>query len=218
METELITKHPEASDIWSFYFRKPAWFAFTPGDYAELSLDFAPQGGRRWFSLASAPGEPHLRITTQLPSPASEYKQALSRLEPGDRAFISPPMGNFNLPATKDKVLLVAGGVGVTPYRSMLASGLADPHDTVLLYTARPDNFIFAPELDGSDARIIRHDSAAGRLDLARFDQLVPDWRERMVFLAGPEAMMSRFHDEILRLDHVPGRLRLSYFPGYRHI
>ena len=116
MDIAFEGKQLEAPDIWSLWFSKPAALAFEPGDYVELAV---PGVGHRWLTIASAPSEPKLQFTTKLFG--SNFKQALAGLVPGDKVMISPALGSFNLPSDRDsKLTLVAGGLGVTPYRSFL--------------------------------------------------------------------------------------------------
>ena len=116
MEIKFVQKLKETPQIWSFFFTQPAGFSFEAGDYVELAI---PGVDRRWLTITSAPSEKHLQFTTKLSD--SKFKQALSQLEVGNHAVISPAIGSFNLPQTEQNLIFVAGGLGITPYRSMLA-------------------------------------------------------------------------------------------------
>ncbi|HEX9679025.1 MAG TPA: hypothetical protein VGA08_00170 [Candidatus Saccharimonadales bacterium] len=219
MNSRLAAKHQETADVWSYFFSKPPAYSFTAGDYAELEIDYAPQGGRRWFSLASAPHENHLQITTRLPHPRSEFKHHLANLSPGQSVNISPPMGNFNLPKLASPVLLVAGGIGITPYRSILLSIKHDasyPMDLIkLVYSARPGNFLFNESINFIGDGLKLSPSARFRLDVKKLTALVPDMAQRIIYLSGPEEMMDKLHKELLEAGIKYSNQRLSFFPNY---
>ena len=102
-----------------------ASFAFTPeqpfeakaGQYGILQL-----GGtaRKPFSLASAPEEDSILIGTSLQS-GSTFKQRLAALQPGDTITFRGPVSKFTLDGAAPRVVMLAQGVGITPFRSMLA-------------------------------------------------------------------------------------------------
>lgn len=108
-----------------------------------------PWGPVRSFSLSSSPSEEG-KITVTCKISDTPFKQALSRLRPGDTAEVFGPIGHFLLDRDRDCVFL-AGGIGVTPFRGMLRFA----HDTGqsrarrLVYSARvPEELIFREELD----------------------------------------------------------------------
>ena len=108
-----------------------------------------PYGPARTFSLSSSPSEPGLiAVTTKMTG--SPYKEALSRLRPGDRVTVLGPVGDLLFNPRRPAVF-VAGGIGVTPFRGMLRfavdTGATQP--IRMLYSARvPEEFAFREELD----------------------------------------------------------------------
>src|SRR5574341_440996 len=91
------------------------------GQYLTLDLPVEdPRGKRRPFTLSSSPTEKgFLTITTRIgPSP---FKQTLNSLETGTKVQTKAPFGNFVLPPDTSKpVVMLAGGIGITPFRSMI--------------------------------------------------------------------------------------------------
>jgi len=220
MQAEFLSRRQEFDDVWSFCFSRPAGFVFSAGDYTELSLKQVEGNHRRWFSIASAPAEKNLCFTTWVDPQSSSFKQSLLHLEPRDPVSFSPPMGNFNAPTKPDKLLFVAGGIGITPFRSLLVDQTTRPigHDIVIIYTARPNQHLFLPEIKRSGAALTKHTTSTKRLSLDDIKQHVPDMAERLIYLAGPEPMMTQFFDALIAHGHPRWRLRLSYFTGYQDI
>lgn len=213
MQAEFLYKKKEISGIWSFFFSKPDGFSFKVGDYSELELHYNPHGGRRWFTIASAPHEQYLQITTPVPLQASEFKQRLNSLISGDVVRFSPAMGNFNLPLVADKLLFIAAGVGVTPYRAMIVDSSGAIHDIHTIYASGSNRYIFCDEL--SRHKLTLHDSSAHRIKPEDIFKYAPDWQQRLIYLAGPQDLMTNLHEFFLGKGHAIHRLRLSYFTNY---
>ena len=116
---------------------------------------------------------------------------------------------------TRHKVLLVAGGIGITPLRALLESLPAKPGDLTLLYRVRAArDIVFRDELEtlartrGAKVHYLLgpRDGAIGdQLEANELERLVPDVRERDVYLCGPVPMMKRV-EESLRKPSLPRR------------
>lgn len=218
MLSRLAERKEELPGVWSFLFDKPSGFDFTAGDYTELEIDYPPNGGRRWFSLSSSPGEERLQITFRLPKPHSEFKRRLIELKVGDTVNIAPPMGNFNLPLAPTKTLFVAVGIGVTPFRSMIldltSKNKLKDWDIKMIHAARTDRFLFEGVFSRLGSNWIKTGTKP-KIAPSAIKNLVPDTEERLVFLAGPEPVMQNLHTQLAN-NVPPSQLRLSYFPGYK--
>ena len=122
----------EGTDVISFRFNQeldklevnktPSLFEYTAGQYAYFNLDDVhgdPNDSTRHFTISSSPAENFIMLSTKIRD--SPYKQRLSNLEEGDKIDVSAPEGEFILPADYSKPLIfLSGGIGVTPFRSML--------------------------------------------------------------------------------------------------
>jgi predicted ferric reductase len=145
------------------------------------------------FSLSAAPDGRHLRLTAKAVGTTSA---GLRHLPVRSRAFVEGPYGAFTrLQQVTGSTLLVAGGVGVTPVRAMLEES---GRDTVVLYrVSRPVDAVLVRELDalarrsGARLHVLAGRSAAGYQPFApqHLAALVPDIRDRDVFVCGPPAM-----------------------------
>lgn len=107
----------------AFRFARPEGFQFRAGQAVNLALVDPPEtdakGNSRTFSLASAPSERSLQVATRMRDTA--FKRVLGSLPPGSTVKLRGPMGNFTLPEDASRpVALLAGGIGITPFMSML--------------------------------------------------------------------------------------------------
>jgi len=155
--------------------------------------------GRWWeahpFSLSALPEGTAMRITVK---GVGAYSRRLADLRPGTRVVAEGPFGTFtDAVRRRDKVLLIAGGIGITPVRSLLEE--IDGDVIVLYRVLREDDIVFRSELDalaherGADLQYVVGDHAAPGgdrlLSAEHLHELVPDVAEREVFLCGPPAM-----------------------------
>ena len=164
------------------------------------------------YSL-SAPVQPDLlRITVRQ---LGDHSGALSSVKPGTRVYAEGPYGAFTAARRKRrKVLLIAGGVGITPVRALFET-LPSPADVTLLYRAsKPEDVVFYPELEriaaarGSTVRYLmgrRRELGYDPLSARSLAVLVPDISQRDVFVCGPEGMTSAVR-AALRECGVPAR------------
>ena len=98
-------------------------FRYPPGQFLDWTLPhvgFDSRGNRRTFTIASSPTEPVLRLGVKFSDPSSAYKQTLRDMKVGDTIATSRLSGHFVMPRdTKRPLVFIAGGIGITPFRSM---------------------------------------------------------------------------------------------------
>ena len=144
----------------AFHFEKPDGFDFTPGESINLFLpeDFpgATDDRLRAFSLASAPHEDRLTIATRMRK--SAYKKPLGEAAPGAKVRIVGPTGTMSLHDEPDRaIVMIAGGIGITPFISMLRSEAEkeSPRPMALVYSNhRPEDAAYLDELRALEQRL----------------------------------------------------------------
>lgn len=133
----------------SINFRRPANFVFESGDWIDIGFEGRTLNGGITYSIASSPTESDIQITFR--EGVSEFKKALQSIESGERLYISQ-YGNdydFRLKANQSSVL-IAGGVGIAPFRSMLKEMYDNnnQNEVSLIYFYQSSDFLFKAELD----------------------------------------------------------------------
>lgn len=147
-----VESYHEHDDIYTFVFEKPdslKWRAGQQGLYDITHKDIKDK--TRPFSIPVIPSENRLQITTRIRENKSDFKQALLELKPGMQISLSGPVGFFYLDNT-DPTLLIAGGIGVTPFRSILRKLEEDKNPSgqsvTLLYLDSDQKYLFKEDLN----------------------------------------------------------------------
>ena len=174
------------------------------------------------FSLSAEPDGRRLRITVEA---VGDYTSLLQRVRPGTRLMAEGPYGTLTATRrTQPKVLLIAGGVGITPLRALLGELSRESADVVLLYRASDWNrVLLKDELDelGASRRVtIRY--LVGRRGSAELPQdpftpralrrAVPDALTRDVYVCGPDGMMAVVRDGLHKLGVPDARIHFERF------
>ncbi|MEW2061989.1 ferredoxin reductase [Streptomyces sp. NPDC007002] len=195
--------HPETSDAATVVIRPGrAWRGHTAGQYVRIGVDV--DGVRLWraYSITSPADRRDGRITITVKAiPDGKVSNHLvRRAKPGTLIQLDQPTGDFVLPRAKPaKVLYLTAGSGITPVMGMLRSIELD--DVVMVHCApRPGDVIFRRELHrlvvDEGLRLTEvHTDTDGKLDIARLQELVPDWAERETWACGPAGLLDAAED-----------------------
>lgn len=161
-----------ADDVYTFIFRPEAKIRWNAGQHAlftikheKISKAFRP------FSLASTAEDGFIEISTRIGDKPSPFKQSLLNMKPGTRVSMRGPFGSFYLKNSRP-TLLIAGGIGITPFKSILKSIDAGngfvPEQTRLVYIDSAQAYLYRDDLDGmAGAHGIEIDYLSNRDDLA---------------------------------------------------
>lgn len=191
----------EAKDTFSVYItgKQLERFAYKAGQYANIT--FLQKG--LWFthpfSFSMEHNKTHIRFTMKA---LGDHTKRLDELRPGTRVILDGPLGLFIEETSRnEKLLFIAGGIGITPIRSIIGDSSGRRRDMVLLYAVRClDDIAFRSEFEELQKLhpfpvhyIISTPTSeyeSGYLDREKLTRLVPDFLERDVYLCGPPPMM----------------------------
>ena len=164
------------------------------------------------YSLSAAPNGKYLRLTVK---DLGDDSRQIQRLPIGTMVAVEGPYGALtDVRRSRRRVLLVAGGIGITPLRALLVDLPAAPGDLALIYRARSwAEVVFRDELDtlaalrgatvtylvGRRGREVPSDP----LGSGWLRHLVPDVADRDVYICGSDRMMDVV-GRSLRALHVP--------------
>ncbi len=156
-ELSFLEKRRESGDVYTFLFEKNDELTWHAGQYGLFTVMHKKiKYATKPFSIASSPAEGVVRITTGTGQQPSEFKQALLELEQGMKIRMSDSVGSFYLKGG-GPALLIAGGIGITPFRAMVkqleTEGGGTGKQVKLLYLDSRRNYLFQPELDEAVSR-----------------------------------------------------------------
>ncbi len=229
----LIERKHLGTGTGEFVFVPDRPLSFIPGQYAEWTLPhrfYDDRGNRRYFTIASSPTEDNVRLGVRFYEPASSFKRALLAILPGSTISISQLAGDFVLPKDKKlKLVFIAGGIGVTPFRSMVQY-LVDTkqsRDIVVLYANRQVADISYKEIfERAQVELgIRTvysitgeqspEGMCGAIDIALITKEVPDYKERVFYISGPHGMVVAFQKTLLEMGVPSHNIKADFFPGF---
>lgn len=237
IKTTSIRKEKVAKDTYSFYFEKPNGFSYAPGQCMKITLPYVindPRGPRRFFTISSSPLEKELAITTKIIHSPSIFKQQLLLLEKGDEVVIFGPMGSFFLSEKRDSSLIfLAGGIGITPFYSMVKFLSKSNSKTIVhLFVSfrNLDEAVFYEELlsmskENSSLKVIYSISSPtkdsnwkgerGRITPQLIEKYVPDYQSNLFFICGPEKMVETMKEMVVLMGVRDEEIVCEQFSGY---
>jgi ferredoxin-NADP reductase len=234
---KLKKKVEVAEGTMAFHFEKPAGFQFKPGQFADLTLLNPPEtdaeGNIRSFSFASAPEEDDLMFATRMRDTA--FKRVLKTMHLGTEISLEGPSGDFTLHGDSSRpAVLLAGGIGITPFRSMVihAARSRHAHRLLLFYSnRRPEDAAFLHELEGvadknknltfigtmTGMEKSKHKwtGRTGFIDKQMLSECIPDPKNSIYYIAGPPVMISGIRNELIAVGITENSIRIDEFSGY---
>jgi ferredoxin-NADP reductase len=236
-ETRLLRSETVAEGTTAFHFAKPAGFSFEAGQSVNLALIDPPEtdakGNRRTFSVVSAPCEDEVAIATRMRDTA--YKRVLKAMPPGGRANLRGPAGKFTLDrAESRRAVFLAGGIGITPFVSLLRQATHDrlARDLWMFYSnRRPEDAAFLDELVGLQQRNSRYrfigtmtemgkssrpwSGETGFLDCAMIERHLKDLATSVYYVAGPPGLVETMQKMLAEAGVTDEAIRTDEFFGY---
>jgi len=219
---------PEAGDVTSVYIDGKS-MEFFPVEAGQFMIVRFWAKGFRWeahpFSMSFRPDGKKIRLSIKA---SGDFTKHIPELKPGTSVFIDGPHGIFtSRNCTSSKVLLIAGGIGITPIRA-LAEEMSDTgRDVILLYANRSrSSIVFEKELNElvekskGNLKVVHvlgeedpgWTGEKGRLDKERISRLVADLPDREVFLCGPPLMMKSIRISLSELNVPKAKIHFEKF------
>ncbi len=216
-------------NIKTFWFRPEKPVHYVAGQFTEMYLPHKAddRGQKRWFTISSSPAEDLISITTKFAHKSSSFKQELLNLSPGSQFTLAEPIGDFILPKdTTLPLIFVAGGIGITPYHSMI-KWLSDKNlrrDITLFYSAINEQELVYTDLFesygtnthlfvGNPSPTWAHHS--GHITIDKLNELA-DLQNSVIYFSGPEPMVESFVTQLEGSGIKKHRIVTDYFPGYQ--
>jgi ferredoxin-NADP reductase len=230
----LVEKEEIAPGTWEVVFAPHKSVTFRAGQYIELSIPHARadfRGVRRYFTISSAPDfGGMIAVTFTAAEKSSSFKSALLSLPRGTQVNSTGIWGDFVLPRdTAEPLLMVAGGIGITPFASQIAHAHreAEGRDIVVVYASSQIGVLpFSSILVESGVRVIvfgpqsstplpagwEH-GGEGRVTGTTLSRHIPDMSGRRVYLSGPPALVNDLKSALRK--NGARRIHTDYFSGY---
>lgn len=236
--TTLEAREEIAEGTMAFRMRRPGGFDFKPGQAIDVILTSsasAPddQSARHTFSIVTAPFENDLMVATRMRD--SAYKRALKSMTVGSPITIDGPSGSLGLHKDLARAgILIAGGIGITPFMSMLRQAAQDRRQQrlMLLYSnRRPEDAAFLAELQQLEARNpnfklvatmtemqashLPWDGQKGLVTGELVGSVVGDLSAPIFYVAGPPGMVEAMRQTLNAAGIDDDDIRSEEFYGY---
>lgn len=236
-EAALIEREKVADQTMSFRFVKPTDWSYRAGQFVDITLHDPPEtdaeGNTRGFSISSAPCEDVIQITTRLRDTA--FKRVLQQVPLGTSMKIEGPFGDLRFHHAARPAVLLAGGIGVTPFRSMLIEQIrcgALPYKVVLFHANHgPEDapfadelraladgepmFTFVPTMTAMQRSQQAWDGEQGRLDAEMLRRHLEGVDQPIYYIAGPGGMVQALSAMLVAADVDEDDIRTEVFTGY---
>jgi ferredoxin-NADP reductase len=224
-ELTFKTRIENAPDVYSFIFEKPKDFNWIAGQFIQITFPHDnpdDRGIKRFFSISSAPFEKMVMITSRIElSKSSSFKKAFYDIKPGTIIESTDPKGEFIITEQDKKIILVAGGIGVTPMRAIILD--LDYNNKLkkidLMYSNKDENLPFKNDFEDKKTKNstfnIYYFISPERINEENIDRIESEFPDCYVFISGPPAMVESV-EELFILKGLPKEsIRTDYFPGY---
>lgn len=218
----LNEKEHLTDNVWAFRFVADYPLSWTPGQFIRIEIPHDnpdEEGTKRWFTISSTPHDGFIQVTTRVTD--TTFKQALVSLEIGDEVhLIEQPDGDFVWQESDKPLVFVAGGIGITPFYSMLkARGHSgQPVSATLIYNGRSNELPFKTEFEEATRRhpefMVQY-VIGEQLTAEKLAELVPDINSSQVYISGPEPMVEALGKQLEKSGLASQNLHQDFFPHY---
>jgi ferredoxin-NADP reductase/Na+-transporting NADH:ubiquinone oxidoreductase subunit NqrB len=233
---KFLAKETVAPDITDFVFKPNQRLRYQPGQYMLWTLPhnkMDSRGVRRYFTLASSPTEDNLRLGTRFSPKGSSFKQALQSINQHTEIAAGQLGGDFVMPKdVSQKLVFIAGGIGITPYRSMIKYLLDTDEKRVitLLYSeTSADELAYTDIFDQAQKQLgikvvytltgpnppASWKGITGLITAEKIAREVPDYLERIFYISGSHTLVLAMQNNLRSLGVPRRHIKTDFFPGY---
>lgn len=226
-----------ADNTYDFIFPLNKKINFIPGQYMEWTLPHEKtdsRGNRRYFTLSSSPTEDNIRIGLKFYDHSSSFKNAMLKMSENSEIVASQRAGDFVLPNNPTgKYVFMAGGIGITPFRSILKYLIDNQKkvDIAVVYSNRNiEDIAYQDILEQAQKELgikvvltLTNEKAVpnnwkgskGRVHGEMIKKEIPDYLERKYYLSGPRVMVTGFEQTLQEVDIKKSHIKTDFFPGF---
>lgn len=232
LDVPVIEVKQETPDVKSFKFGlDDQKFDYKPGQFLYLALDVENVGSdSRPLSIASSPTEDFIMVSTKISS--SDFKQRLDKIKVGDIVTIKGPLGTFILKEDAKEIVMLGGGIGITPFRDIIkyATDKKLPIKITLLYSNKtPDDIVYKDEWaiferENPNLKVVHTitqlegtnwTGRTGRIDENLIKEYCNDLQNTPFYICGPPGMVDGLSN-LLKTINVPQQnIKVEKFVGY---
>lgn len=233
-QLSLVSKTVIAKDIYEFAFKTPYKISFKSGQYLEWTLPHEKKdtrGIRRYFSIASSPQEELLKVAMKIQDTGSSFKKSLLNMEEGGTLYATSLDGDFILPQKLEgnKLVFIAGGIGITPFRSMIQSleTIAFRPDITLFYCVNtPEELAYKSDFErqASEQKITfipviakppeQYVGEIGYMTQDMIKKYIKDIKNPVWYISGPPVMVENYKKLLKTIGVSGAKIKTDYFPG----
>jgi ferredoxin-NADP reductase len=235
-QAALVDRDLVADGTMACRFAKPADWTYRAGQFIDITLLGPPEtdseGNTRGFSISSAPHENVIMITTRVRDTA--FKRVLRSMPIGTSVKIEGPFGDLRLHHAARPAVVLTGGIGITPFRSILLETIRDgglPYPVVVLYAnrrpkdaafldefrelARQDpNLTFVPTMSGLESGE-PWEGERGHIDASMLARHLGGMTDAIYYLTGPPGMVHGLRTMLVATGVDEDDIRTEEFTGY---
>ncbi|MGH2464544.1 MAG: ferredoxin--NADP reductase [Candidatus Limnocylindrales bacterium] len=236
-DAALLDRRLVAAGTMAFLFAKPADWTYRAGQFIDITLLDPPEtdaeGNTRGFSISSAPDEDVIMITTRLRDTA--FKRVIQAMPSGTLVKVEGPFGDLQLHHAARPAVVLTGGIGITPFRSILVQAVRDgglrypvvvfyanrrPEDAAFLdeladLAQQDPHLTFVPTMSGLSESDRGWEGERGRIDQSMLGRHLSDITAAIYYLTGPPGMVHGLRTMLVEAGVDEDDIRTEEFTGY---
>ena len=223
MKFTLIKKQNEVGNAKTFIFKPDTQISWKAGQYFIYYLEHENKdlrGKMRFFTISSAPFEKYPSITTRIVKTSSTFKKALNKLKIGENLEVKGPDGDFIIENKNKSFVFIAGGIGITPFHSILKQMEYEKKDLdiLLLYSNADKDIVFKNELKKLNLKNLKIKFLIKKQIKEKNIIEIKDFKDKFFYVSGPEPMVESLEQLLDKLKVSKRNQYYDYFSGYKNI